>query len=328
MDIVIQKFGGTSLRGINKENHFLSHIENSIDQNKKPVIVVSAIGRIGEPYATDTLIKELENINKEIDPVKKDFIMSCGETIATAIVSHLLDSKGIAAKPFTGLQAGIITDDNFNSSNILDIDTKPILDCINKGIVPVVAGFQGSTKDMRITTLGRGGSDITAVSLGGYLKADRVEIFTDVPGVAIMDPNIIPYSDYIENINYDDMYILASNGVGVIHPRAIKIGKEFNLPIQIKSTFSDNMGTIISNLNTADSRPILGIAMNNRRDTSIVTIVFNKDFNQNSRKKFEKYLLKNELFIETTWQDKNILSLILKFTDINYLGQKIYQYFF
>src|SRR5699024_11923216 len=101
MDIVIQKFGGTSLRGINKENHFLSHIENSIDQNKKPVIVVSAIGRIGEPYATDTLIKELENINKEIDPVKKDFIMSCGETIATAIVSHLLDSKGIAAKPFT-----------------------------------------------------------------------------------------------------------------------------------------------------------------------------------------------------------------------------------
>src|SRR5699024_149851 len=124
---------------------------------------------------------------------------------------------------------------------------------------------------------GRGGSDITAVSLGGYLKADRVEIFTDVPGVAIMDPNIIPYSDYIENINYDDMYILASNGVGVIHPRAIKIGKEFNLPIQIKSTFSDNMGTIISNLNTADSRPILGIAMNNRRDTSIVTIVFNKD---------------------------------------------------
>lgn len=328
MNIIIQKFGGTSLRDINKENRFLSHVEKSIDNNEKSVIVVSAIGRKGEPYATDTLIEELEKINDQIDPSKKDLIMSCGETIAAVVVSHLLDTKGIPSQAFTGLQAGIITDNNFNSSNILNIDIEPILDSIDKGLVPVVAGFQGTTKDMQITTLGRGGSDITAVSLGAYLKADRVEIFTDVPGVAIIDPNLVPDTEYIKSINYDDMYILASKGAGVVHPRAVKIGKRCNTLIQVKSTFSDENGTTISSLQTRDTRPIIGIAIDSKANTNIITLVFNESFDNVSRNDFEKHLLKNELVAGTVWDRKNTLSILVKFHNIKHLGRKIYEYFF
>lgn len=328
MGIVIQKFGGTSLRSINDENHFLSHIQKSISNGENPVVVVSAIGRKGDPYATDTLIEELEKISNKIDPQKKDLIMSCGETISAAIVSHLLETKGIPSEPFMGLQAGIITDDNFTFSNILNIDVQNILDCLDKGLVPVVAGFQGANKKLKITTLGRGGSDITAVSLGGYLQADRVDIFTDVPGVAIIDPNIVPSTKYIEIINYDDMYALASNGVSVIHPRAVEIGKKFNIPIQVKSTFLDANGTIISDFENRGSRPIIGIAVDSKITTNVITIVFNKEFDYYSKKKFERYLLEDEVFLETIWYHGNKLAILLKFDDINYFGKKIYRYFF
>lgn len=328
MSIVVLKFGGTSLRSANKENHFLSHIENSINNNERPVIVVSAIGRKGEPYATDTLIEELEKISEKIDPQKKDLIMSCGETISAAIVSHLLDTRGIPSEPFMGIQAGIITDDNFNFGNILNIDSENILDTLDKGIVPVIAGFQGATQKMKITTLGRGGSDITAVTLGGYLDASRVDIFTDVAGVAFIDPSIIPQTKYIDKINYDDMYTLASNGVNVIHPKAVKLGKKFGIPIQIRSTFLDKPGTLISDFQIPNSIPVVGIAIESKITTNVITIVFNKNFDYHDKKKFEKYLLKDEIFLETIWYHGNKLAILLKFDDIDYFCNKIYKYFF
>lgn len=328
MGIVVQKFGGTSLRSINQENHFLSHIQRAIENGEKPVVVVSAIGRKGEPYATDTLIDELAKISKQIEPQKKDLIMSCGEIISTAMVSHLLDTKGIPSEPFTGLQAGIITDDNFNSGNILDINVTNILNCIKQGKVPVVAGFQGATKRMKITTLGRGGSDTTAVTLAGYLGAKRADIFTDVPGVAIINPNIIPETKYIKSINYDDMHVLASNGVGVIHPKAVEIGKKFNVPIQIRSTFSDEPGTIISNLQNMGSTPIVGIALESTLTTNVITVVFNKGFDYPDRKRFEEYILEDEMFLETIWYHENKLAIFLKFDDMDYFGKKVYKYFF
>lgn len=328
MGIIILKFGGTSLRSINKENHILSHIKKSINEGNHPVVVVSAIGRKGEPYATDTLIEQLEKISHKIDPKKKDLIMSCGETISTAIVSHLLDSQGIPSEPFMGLQAGIVTDDNFNSSDILDIDVDNILDCISKDKVPVVAGFQGATKDMEITTLGRGGSDITAVTLGGYLEADRVDIFTDVPGVAIIDPNIVSSPHYIKSINYDDMYRLASNGANVIHPKAVQISKEFNIPIQIRSTYLDMPGTIISNSKDKTTEVIIGIALDTKSYPNVITVLFNESYDYHSKKKFERYLLQDEVFLETIWYHENKLAIFFKSGNIAYFGKKIYEYFF
>lgn len=211
-------------------------------------MVVSAIGRRKEPYATDTLISLLENIDDKIDPEKKDLIMSCGEIISCVFLAHLLDAENIASVALTGFQAGIITDRSFNSAKILDINSASIMKYLDDNKVVVVAGFQGATSDYEITTLGRGGSDTTAVALGGYLKADRVEIFTDVPGVAYDDPKLVPDTKFIDKISYEDMYKLASNGAKVIHPQAVLIGERFNIPIRITSSENKEKGTLIWNI--------------------------------------------------------------------------------
>lgn len=328
MGIVIQKFGGTSFRDINIQDNILSHIKRCIIKGDYPVIVVSAMGRKNEPYATDTLIEQLENIDPKIDPKKKDLIMSCGEIISAALVSHLLDSQGFSSEALMGIQAGIITDNNFNSSNIIHIDAQPILNLIKSGKIPVVAGFQGATEDMEITTLGRGGSDITAVTLGGYLNADRIDIFTDVPGVAIIDPHIIPSPKYIESIGYDDMYDLASNGVNVIHPKAVKIGKKYNIPINIRSTYLDLPGTIISNFDDKKSDRVIGIALDTKSNPNVISIFFSEYYDNKSKIEFKDYLLHyDEILPKIDWT-KNKVSILVDSDKITHWGEIIYRYFF
>lgn len=197
MGITVLKFGGTSLRDIARNSDFLKRIKDTYEREKRLVVVVSAIGRMGEPYATDTLIYQLEKICKEIDPKKKDFIMSCGETISAAIVSHLLESEGLSSEPLMGFQAGILTDNTFTASKILQININKILSLLDEEKIVVVTGFQGITKEMEITTLGRGGSDTTAVALGAYLDADIVDIYTDVPGVALIDLELSHIQDIL-----------------------------------------------------------------------------------------------------------------------------------
>ncbi|MBC8591391.1 aspartate kinase [Wansuia hejianensis] len=328
MNIVIQKFGGTSLRHIAESGSILSHIERAIHKGESPVIVVSAIGRKGEPYATDTLINELEKINPNIDPKKKDLIMSCGETISAAIVSHFLDSNGIPSEPLMGIQARIVTDANFGSSTIVDINTDPILKLLKDNKTPVVAGFQGASKDMEITTLGRGGSDITAVSLGGYLKAQRVDIFTDVPGVAIIDPQIVPSTKFIQSIDYDNMYNLASNGVNVLHPRAVSIGKNFNIPIHVRSTSLDGHGTVVSSFDSTEYDNIIGIALDKNKEQGVITIFFQEGYANDLRKKFNDYLLiYDEEFLNAIWYD-NKVSIVVEPDEIFYFAKDFYRYFF
>lgn len=291
MSIVVLKFGGTSLRNLNKDSHILKHIRKSIEKGETPVLVVSAIGRYGDPYATDTLIKQLEQIDPKIDPKKKDLIMSCGETISTAIVSHLLESNNISSEPLTGFQAGILTDDNFNSAEILDIDVSTIKEYIKEGKIVVVAGFQGITEKKEIATLGRGGSDITAIALGGYLNAKRVDIFTDVPGVALIDPKLVPYTKYIRNISYDNMYKLAARGAKVIHPKSVLFAKKFNIPVRVTSTFLDVEGTLISNEGSQEK--IIGIAVYNKEGTSVFYIVFNRKYRKVVMDKIKNFTDKN-----------------------------------
>ncbi|SHJ18582.1 aspartate kinase [Geosporobacter subterraneus DSM 17957] len=260
MGLVVQKFGGTSVATPEGWRAMLRHVSTCRANGNEVIVVVSAMGRKGAPYATDTLIQLLEEVDPAIEGLKKDFIMSCGEMISAAIISHYFEVNGLYAVPMTGFQAGIHTNNTFNNADILHIDTQSIKQCIGEGKIAVVSGFQGITEDGWITTLGRGGSDTTAVALGAYLHADRVDIFTDVPGVAITDPRIVSNVTYLPEISYDDMYKLALNGAKVIHPRAVKAAKKSQIPVQVRSTFSDAPGTLILQDPKYHRQNIIGIA--------------------------------------------------------------------
>lgn len=325
MGIIIQKFGGTSLRHLSNQSEFLKHVKKEVEFGSKLIVVVSAMGRSGDPYATDTLINQLENINTNINPKKKDLIMSVGETISAALVSHLLDSEGIASDCLMGFQAGIVTDDTFNQSNIIEINTNKMIGYLNNNIILVVAGFQGATENLEITTLGRGGSDTTAVALGGALNAERVDIFTDVPGVAVTDPLLVPNARYIKEISYDDMYRLAINGANVIHPNAVLIGKQYNIPIRILSTFTDDPGTLISN--KKNDLKIIGFGIKKHENNSVISLIFKSDYENTIKKELDRFLLneKENLINIEYFNDK--ASITVKKETLESFLQRLYANF-
>jgi aspartate kinase len=326
MGIVVQKFGGTSLRNISNQSEFLKLVKKETQIGSELVVVVSAMGRSGDPYATDTLINQLEKISTTINSKKKDLIMSVGETISTALVSHILENEGLPSEALMGFQAGIITDDNFNSSKIIDINTDKIHGYLNENKIVVVAGFQGATEDLEITTLGRGGSDTTAVALGGYLNAERVDIFTDVPGVAVTDPRVVPNAKYIKKISYDDMYRLAINGANVIHPNAVLLGKQYNMPIRILSTFLDDPGTLISN--DKSNLKVIGFGIKKQEDNSVISFIFNVDYRDDIKEELDRFLLdeKEHLIRIEYFSDK--ATLVVKNEVLSEFSQRLYSTFF
>ncbi len=326
MGIVIQKFGGTSLRNLSNKSEFLNLVKKETQIGSELVIVVSAMGRSGDPYATDTLINKLENISTTIDPKKKDLIMSVGEIISAALVSHILESEGLSSEALMGFQAGIITDDNFNSGKIIDINTDKIQKYLNKNKIVVVAGFQGATEDLEITTLGRGGSDTTAVALGGYLNAERVDIFTDVPGIAVTDPRVVPNARYIKKISYDDMYRLAINGANVIHPNAVLLGKQYNIPIRILSTFADDQGTLISN--DKSNLRIIGFGIKKQENNSIISFIFNDDYGYEIKEELDKFLINEKEQLINTEYFNDQASIEVKNEALSEFLQRLYSNFF
>ena len=251
--------------------------------------------------------------------------MSCGETISAAIVSHLLESEGLPAEPLTGFQAGILTDENFNSGKILGINTTKIFKILNRNKIVVVAGFQGMTSNMDITTLGRGGSDTSAVALGGFLKADRVDIFTDVTGIAITDPRIIPNVKYIEKISYDDMYKLASNGATVIHPNAVELGREFKIPIRVLSTFENNSGTLISNYGN-NKEKIIGIGIKKHDEDEAISIIFNPEYRDVIMVKLDEFISEEREKILSINHSEYKVTLLVKDEEKTYIVQKLYDF--
>ncbi|MFX0549058.1 aspartate kinase [Hathewaya histolytica] len=266
MKLIIQKFGGTSVSTEVRRKKTVEKIKGAIKEGYIPIVVVSAMGRIGSPYATDTLIslitKEFKNKNLQA----LDTIMSCGEIISTVVMCNELFNVGIEALPLSGGQAGIITDNNYNNANILDVDKNKILDIIKDGKIPVVAGFQGITKDGFITTIGRGGSDVTAALLGAALKADKVVIYTDVDGIMTTDPRIVPEASLIKEINYEEIFQFAEQGAKVIHPRAVEIAKKNGIPLLIKNTMNESEGTLIGDFYQPDlNKVVTGITNINGR---------------------------------------------------------------
>lgn len=325
MSIIIQKFGGTSLRNLNRNSEFVKLVKKEVELGNKLIVVVSAMGRKGDPYATDTLINQLENISSSINPRKKDLIMSVGELISAALASHLLESEGFDSEALTGFQAGIITDNNYNSSKIIEINTRKLEKNLSEDRISVVAGFQGVTRDMYITTLGRGGSDTTAVALGASLKAERVDIFTDVPGVAITDPRIVPNTKYIKQISYDDMYRLAISGANVIHPNAVLLGNQYNIPIRILSTFVDCPGTIVSN--EKNESKIVGFGIEEQGDNSIVSLIFNRDYKYEIREELDRFLLDEKDFLIDMKSYEDKATIVVKNQFLPDFLQRLYSYF-
>lgn len=245
--IIVQKFGGTSLMNSKQQEDIAKKVKEELskDNNRKMVIVVSAMGRKGEPYATDTLLSLLDHY-KDTTLDKKDLLMSCGETISASVLGSFLDKLGIKNKVLTGWNAGIITDSNFSNASIKAVDTEFIEECLENYPVVVVTGFQGKSSEGELTTLGRGGSDVTAVALGIALKAEYVEIYTDVEGIMTADPRVVPDAQIIEEITYQEVFHMANDGAKVIHPRAVEMAMHNDIDLWVKSMESQTKGTKIT----------------------------------------------------------------------------------
>jgi aspartate kinase len=231
-------------------------IASTVKQGEKVVVVVSAMG-----HTTDRLIALAQSVNAEPSARELDMLVANGETITAPLVAMCLQGMGVPALSLSGLQAGVRTSAHHSKARIRDIKPDRILQALRAGQVPVVAGFQGVTEDLEVTTLGRGGSDTTAVALAAALKADACEIFTDVDGIYTADPRLVPRARKLTHIRYDEMLELAAVGARVIHPRAVEIGEVYGVPIHVRSSFHSGVGTmIVSQVPMEERQRVRGIA--------------------------------------------------------------------
>ncbi len=240
MGIIVQKFGGTSVADKDKLLNVCRHIIKEYEANNKVVVVVSAQGK-----TTDMLVLEEQEISNNPDKREHDVLLSTGEQITISKLAIYLKELGYDAISYAGWQVPIITDDIYGNANIINIKTDKILEQLENNKIVIIAGFQGVTKDGNITTLGRGGSDTTAVALASYLKADKLYIYTDVDGVYTEDPNTNKNAKKYDTISYDKMIEMAKNGAKVLHTKCVEMAKKYNIPIIVKSTFVENEGTIV-----------------------------------------------------------------------------------
>lgn len=240
MALIVKKFGGSSVATPEKIMGVAQRVIADKQPDDKVVIVVSAMGD-----TTDDLIEMAEKITDRTYGREMDMLLSTGEQITISLVAMAFEKLGAPAVSFTGAQAGIRTNDVFNKAKIRSIDPQRVFSALELGKIVVVAGFQGLTPEGDITTLGRGGSDATAVALAGALRADSCEIYTDVDGIYSADPRIVPQARKMKEITYNEMLEMARLGAGVMQPRSVEIGKSYNVPIHVRSTFSPEPGSII-----------------------------------------------------------------------------------
>ena len=264
--IIVQKYGGSSVADTDKIKQVALRVAKGKRLGNKMVVVVSALGD-----TTDGLIRLAHEITDAPSEREMDMLISTGEQISAALLAMALHKLKIKAISFTGAQVGIVTDTSHTKARILNINTRRIEEELGKGRVVIVAGFQGVTMDQDITTLGRGGSNLTAVALAKSLGADMCEMCTDVEGVYTADPRIVPDARKISRISYEEMLELASAGAQVLQPRSIEVAKKFNVKIHVRSSFSDSEGTIISEeVKTMEDIVVSGVTVN--KDEAKVTI--------------------------------------------------------
>ena len=258
--VLVQKFGGTSVATPERRALVVEHVRRARTEGFAVAVVVSAMGRRGEPYATDTLLDLLRADGGPVAPADYDLMFTSGEAIAVAMVSQALKRAGIPAVGMTSAQARIFTDGLHVEASITEIDTSRLVSLMASGQVPVVTGGQGvAPATLDFTTLGRGGSDTSGVALGAALEAQRVDIFTDVDGVAVVDPRIVPGARVLSRVSYAAMHELARFGAGVVHPRALAMAWTSRTPVLVRSTFSDAPGTLVDEVD--DESPLVGLAV-------------------------------------------------------------------
>ncbi|MDR0879352.1 MAG: aspartate kinase [Clostridioides sp.] len=249
MSILVQKFGGTSVESFEKMEQICEIVKKEKIKGTEVVLVVSAMGRKGAPYATDTLIGLISHVSDNPRKRELDTIMSCGEIISGTILASMLTAKGIEAEFLTGSQAGILTTSKYSDARVKYINTKRILKGLSEGKVVVIAGFQGVDDDGETMTLGRGGSDTSAVAIGKALECELVEIYTDVDGIMTADPRVVPEANIMDFINYEEVFQMADKGAKVIHPRAVQLAQSANMTLVIKNTMNpDYKGTRIGGI--------------------------------------------------------------------------------
>ena len=251
------KFGGTSVADTDKIKNVAKAVIRERNLGHDAVVVVSAMG-----HTTDYLVKMAKDISENPSSREMDMLLSTGEGVSIALLAMALQAQGCPAVSMNAIQVGIMTEKVHSKARIINIKTDKINSHLEKGEVVVVAGFQGVTDDLEITTLGRGGSDTSAVALAGALNAIRCDIYTDVEGVYTTDPRIVPHASRLDEISYEEMLELARVGANVLHPRAVETAKQYNVPLRVRSTFKlDNLGTLILGVDEMElHKPVTGVA--------------------------------------------------------------------
>lgn len=267
MGLVVQKFGGTSVANVEKIKNVAGKAIREKQAGHDVIVVLSAMA--GE---TNRLIDLAHSAADNPDEREYDSLISTGEQVTISLLSIVLNDMGYRARSFLGFQVKILTDQAHQKARISMIDTETIRKELKKGAIVVVAGFQGVDEENNITTLGRGGSDTSAVALAAALKADRCDIYTDVDGVYTTDPNICAKARRLERISYDEMLEMAMTGAKVLQPRSVEMAKKYNVPVYVKSTFSDEGGTLVTKEDKEMEREVLsGITYD--RDQAKITVV-------------------------------------------------------
>jgi len=240
MALIVQKYGGSSVADPEKIKGVARRVAESAAHHRM-VVVVSAMGR-----TTDSLLALAHQITPTPDPRELDMLLATGEQVTIALLAMALQALGLKARSFTGPQVGMRTDTAHTRARITRITAERVRQALDAGEIPVVAGFQGLSEDDEITTLGRGGSDLTAVALAAALKADLCEIYTDVDGVYTADPNVVPDARKLARITYDEMLELASLGAKVLQARSVEFAKKYGVPVHVRSTFKPDPGTLVT----------------------------------------------------------------------------------
>ena len=269
MSLLVQKFGGTSVASVGHIENVAHRVIAARDAGHDLVIVVSAMGD-----STDQLVALADEVDYRDLTARRelDVLLSTGEQVTISLLSMILMKNGYHAQSYTGRQAGIQTDAEHGKARIVDIDTTGLKACLSKGIIPVVAGFQGADNAGNITTLGRGGSDTTAVALAAMLGADECQIYTDVQGVFTTDPRVVEGARCLDQITFEEMLEMASQGSKVLHSRAVEFASKYQVSLRVLSTFADGPGTLISKEDESMEQPIIsGIAFT--RDEAKLTVL-------------------------------------------------------
>lgn len=267
MPLIVQKYGGTSVGTIERIHRVADRVAQTHREGNQVVVVLSAMS--GE---TDRLIKLAHEVTAVPDERELDMLLSTGERITIALLAMELRGRGINARSFTGRQVGIITDSAHTKARIARVTADRIKEALKQGALPVVAGFQGINEQSDVTTLGRGGSDLSAVALAAALRADRCVIFTDVDGVYTADPNIVPAARRIDRIAYEEMLEMASLGAKVLQTRSVEFAAKFNVPVEVNSSFKEGKGTLVTKEDAdMESAAIAGVTGD--RNQAKITII-------------------------------------------------------